>query len=58
MNFRASPEMLVLFPKRQLAVWRDNSMPLRDWRKYDGPPDASRRAHAAKMKLDRARGGR
>lgn len=37
MNFRAQAEMLILFPKRQLATWRDLSMPRRDWSRYDIP---------------------
>ena len=37
MNFRARAEMLVLFPKRILAVYQDLTMPRRDWSKYDEP---------------------
>lgn len=37
MNFRASAEMLVLFPKRILAVYQDLTMPKRDWSQYDAP---------------------
>jgi hypothetical protein len=58
MNFRAQAEMLVLFPKRILAVWKDNTMPKIDWSKYDSPPDQVRRANVAKLKLDRVRKGR
>jgi hypothetical protein len=50
MNFRANAEMLVLFPKRQLAVFRDNSMPRRDWSRFDSPPDEVRKANVAKIK--------
>lgn len=37
MNFRARAEMLVLFPKRILAVYQDLTMPKRDWSRYDEP---------------------
>lgn len=37
MNFRARAEMLVLFPRRILAVYQDLTMPRRDWSKYDAP---------------------
>lgn len=37
MNFRANAEMLLLFPKRILAVYQDLTMPKRDWSKYDEP---------------------
>jgi hypothetical protein len=37
MNFRAQAEMLVLIPKRILAVYQDLTMPRRDWSKYDEP---------------------
>lgn len=37
MNFRARAEMLVLFPKRILATWKDNTMPKRDWSRFDEP---------------------
>jgi len=58
MNFRAPADMLVLFPKRVLAVWEDLTMRKRDWSKYDSPPDEVRKANVAKWKLDRARKGR
>jgi hypothetical protein len=37
MNFRAHAEMLVLFPKRIFAAYRDLTMPLRNWSKFDSP---------------------
>lgn len=37
MNFRANAEMLVLFPKRQLAAYRDLTMPRRDWSRLESP---------------------
>jgi hypothetical protein len=37
MNFRAQAEMLVLFPKRIMAVYEDLTMPRRDWSQYDEP---------------------
>lgn len=52
MNFRANAEMLVLFPRRQLATFRDNSMPRRDWSRFDSPPDEVRKAKVARMKLE------
>lgn len=55
MNFRARAEMLVLFPKRILAVYQDLTMPRRDWSKFDSPPDEVRKARATKWKLDNAR---
>jgi hypothetical protein len=55
MNFRANAEMLVLFPKRQLAVYEDNSMPRRDWSKYETPPDEVRKANVAKIKARKGR---
>lgn len=58
MNFRAPADMLVLFPKRVLAVWEDLTMPRRNWSRFDPPPDAERKANVAKWKLDRARRGR
>lgn len=58
MNFRAQAEMLVLFPKRVLAIYQDLTMPRRDWSRYDSPPDQARKANVAKLKLDRARKGR
>lgn len=58
MNFRAPVDMLVLFPKRVLAVWEDMTMPKIDWSRYDSPPDQVRKANVAKWKLDRARRGR
>lgn len=47
--------MLVLFPKRILAVFTDNSMPRRDWTKYNKPPDTVRKANVAKWKADNIR---
>lgn len=58
MNYRAQADMLVLFPKRVLAVFHDLTMPRRDWSRYDSPPDQARKANVAKWKLDRARRGR
>jgi len=58
MNFRAQAEMLVLFPKRIVAVYEDLTMPRRDWSRFDNPPDQVRKANVAKWKLDRARKGR
>lgn len=58
MNFRAQAEMLVLIPKRIGAVYRDLTMPKRDWSRYDSPPDQVRKANVAKWKIDRARRGR
>lgn len=55
MNFRATAEMLVLFPKRVLAVYQDLTMPRRDWSRYESPPDQVRKANVAKWKLDNAR---
>ncbi len=55
MNFRATADMLVLFPKRVLAVFQDNMMPKRDWSRYDSAPDEVRKANVAKWKLERAR---
>lgn len=52
-NFRLRADMLVLYPKRVLAVWTDTTMPKRDWSKYDAP--AKDRVNVAKMKIDRAR---
>lgn len=55
MNFRATADMLVLFPKRAPAVYRDLTMPRRDWSKYDSPPDEVRKANVAKWKADHGR---
>lgn len=57
MNFRAQAEMLVLFPKRILTTFQDLTMPRRNWKSFDPPPDAERKANVAKWKLDRARKG-
>ena len=55
MNYRAAADMLVLFPKRVLAVYQDLTMPRRDWSRYESPPDDVRKASVAKWKLDNAR---
>lgn len=52
-NFRLRPDMFYCFPREQLAPFTDNSMPRRDWSKYDAP--AKDRVNVAKMKIDRAR---
>lgn len=38
MNYRAKPDMFTVFPRNQLATFKDNTMPKRDWSKYDRPP--------------------
>lgn len=55
MNFRKRAEMLVLFPKVQLATFTDNTMPRRNWSVFDAPPDEVRKANVAKLRIDRAR---
>lgn len=57
MNFRASAEMLVLFPKRILAVYQDLTMPKRDWSKFD-EPTVQRKLTPAGLKIQKARMGR
>lgn len=57
MNFRASAEMLVLFPKRVLAVYQDLTMPKRDWSKFD-EPTVQRKLTPAGLKIQKARMGR
>ena len=57
MNFRASADMLVLFPKRILAVYRDLTMPKRNWSEYDAPA-VERKWNRNRIKFDRARKGR
>jgi hypothetical protein len=54
MNFRAQAEMLVLFPKRILATWKDNSMPKQDWSKFDEPA-VQRKRTANSWRFDNAR---
>lgn len=39
MSFRDRVDMLVVFPKTQLAHYVDNTMPRRDWSRYDLPLD-------------------
>lgn len=55
MNFRGRVDMLVLFPKRQLAVFKDNSMPKRDWSKYDEPTVTRRKGNRVRSILRKAR---
>ena len=57
MNFRAQAEMLVLFPKRILAAFKDNTMPKRDWSKFD-EPTVQRKRTANSWKFANARKGR
>lgn len=57
MNFRARAEMLVLFPKRILAVYQDLTMPRRDWSKYDEPA-VQRKRTANSWRFANARRGR
>lgn len=54
MNFRAPADMLVLFPKRVLAVWEDLTMPKRDWSKYD-EPSVQRKRTANSWRFDNER---
>lgn len=37
MNFRLRPDMYVVAPRVQLAHYVDNTMPRRDWSRYDAP---------------------
>lgn len=39
MNFRLRADMYVVAPKVQLAHYTDNTMPRRDWSRYDAPID-------------------
>lgn len=57
MNFRTQAEMLVLFPKRIMAVYQDLTMPKRDWSKYDEPAVQRKRTWNS-VKFDYARRGR
>lgn len=57
MNFRARAEMLVLFPKRILAVYQDLTMPRRDWSQYDEPAVQRKRTWNS-VKFANARKGR
>jgi len=57
MNFRAQAEMLVLFPKRIMAVFQDNTMPKRDWSKFD-EPTVQRKRTANSWKFANVRKGR
>lgn len=36
-NFRQKAQMFVAFPKRVFAVYKDLTMPRRNWAKYDAP---------------------
>jgi hypothetical protein len=40
MNFHLKADMFVAYPKRQLAHYVDNTMPRRDWSRYDAPVKA------------------
>lgn len=37
MNFRLNADMYVCTPKVQLAHYVDNTMPRRDWSRFDAP---------------------
>jgi hypothetical protein len=55
--FRKRPDMLVLFPKRQMADYTDNTMPRRDWSKYDAPAadrNGKPKANVARLRIQRA----
>jgi hypothetical protein len=55
--FRKSADMLVLFPKRQLAHYTDNTMPRRDWSQFDAPAadrNGKPKANVARLRIQRA----
>ena len=56
-NFRLRPDMLTLFPKQPLAVFKDNTMPRIDVKKFDAPAKdrVKDRVNVAKWKLDRVK---